>query len=68
MQKYIRIFISLALLGYGLIRIGVGSLLLGQEIGLLDFQAFHNPVKDIGGFLTKSADKQSTLVTLLLWV
>lgn len=68
MQKYVRIFISLAFLGYGLIRIGVGSLLLGQEIGLLDFQSFHDPIKDIGGFLTKSADKQIIPVSVAGYV
>lgn len=37
-------FISFAFLICGLIRLGVGSLLLGQEIGLLDFQAFHEAI------------------------
>lgn len=68
MRKYVRVFISLALLGYGLIRIGVGSLLLGQEIGLLDFQAFHEPIKDVGSFLTKSADKQIIPVSVTGYV
>jgi hypothetical protein len=68
MRKYIRILISLALLGYGLIRVGVGSLLLGQEIGLLDFQAFHDPIKDIGNFLTKSTDKQIIPVSVAGYV
>lgn len=74
MRKYIGILISLALLIYGLIRVGLGSLLLGQEVGLLDLQAFHGPIEDIGGFLAKSTDKQIISVsvqvmsaTLLLW-
>lgn len=68
MRKYIRILISLALLIYGLIRVGVGSLLFGQETGLLDFQAFHGPVKDIGEFLAKSADKQLVPVSVAGYV
>ncbi len=58
MQRRIRILISLAFLGYSLIRIGVGSALLGQEIGLLDLQPLREPVDDIAGFLARSSDKQ----------
>ena len=68
MRKYIGNLISLALLGYGLIRIGVGSLLLGQEIGLLDFQAFHEPIRDIAGFLARSTDKQLIPVSVAGYV
>jgi len=32
--------------------------LLGQEIGLLDFQVFHVPIDDIGAFLMKSTERQ----------
>lgn len=58
MRKYLGIFIALAFLGYGLIRLGVGSALLGQEIGLIDLQAFRQPMDDIGNFLGKSAERQ----------
>lgn len=68
MRRYIGILISLALLIYGLIRIGVGSLLLGQEIGLLDFQAFHEPIKDIGAFIARSTDKQIIPVSVAGYV
>lgn len=68
MRKYIQRLIALALLGYGLIRIGVGSALLGQEIGLLDFQAFHEPINDIGKFLEKSTDKQIIPVSVAGYV
>ena len=64
MRKYISILISIAFLGYGLIRIGVGSALLGQEIGLLDLQAFREPIRDIAGFLAKSSDKQMISVSV----
>jgi len=68
MRKHIEILISLTFLGYGLIRIGVGSVLLGQEIGLLDFQVFHEPINDIGKFLEKSSDKQIIPVSVAGYV
>jgi hypothetical protein len=68
MRKYIGVLISLALLIYGLIRVGVGSLLLGQEIGLFDFQAFHDPINDIGVFLAKSTDRQIVPVSVAGYV
>ncbi len=68
MRKYISILISIAFLGYGLIRIGVGSALLGQEIGLLDLQAFREPIRDIAGFLAKSSDKQMISVSVAGYV
>lgn len=64
MRRYVRIFVSLALLLYGLIRIGVGTLLFGQEVGWLDLAAFQGPVTDIGGFLDRSADKQIVPVSV----
>jgi hypothetical protein len=68
MRKYVSIIISIAFLGYGLIRIGVGSALLGQEIGLLDVLAFREPIDDIAGFLAKSSDKQIILVSVAGYV
>jgi hypothetical protein len=68
MRRYISIIISIAFLGYGLIRIGVGSALLGQEIGLLDFQAFREPIDDIAGFLARSREKQIIPVSVVGYV
>jgi hypothetical protein len=68
MRKYVRVVISLALLGYGLIRIGVGSLLLGQEIGLLHIQALVEPLRDVGSFLTKATDKRIIPVSVAGYV
>ena len=58
MRKPLHMLISLLFLGYGLIRLGVGGALLGQETGLIDFHAFQEPIADIDGFLTKSSSKQ----------
>jgi hypothetical protein len=68
MRKYISIIISIAFLGYGLIRIGVGSALLGQELGLLDVEAFRAPIVDIAGFLAKSGHKQMVPVSVAGYV
>jgi len=68
MLKYIGTLISLALLIYGLIRVGGGSVLLGQEIGLLNFETFHKPIKDIGIFIAKSTDKQIIPVSVVGYV
>lgn len=38
MRKFLRLAISILFLGYGLIRIGVGSALYAQVAGLIDFQ------------------------------
>ena len=68
MRKYISIFILIAFLGYGLIRICVGCALLGQEIGLLDIKAFHEPINDIAGFLAKSSNRQILSVSVAAYV
>ncbi len=68
MRKYIGIFIALAFLGYGLIRLGVGSLLLAQEIGLIDVQVFHAPLSDIGKFIAKSNESQVIPVSVAGYV
>lgn len=57
MRRYIEMFLALAFLVYGLIRLGVGSALLGQEIGLIDFTVFHEPLHDIRNFLLKSDER-----------
>ncbi len=57
MRKYLEVFIALAFLGYGLIRLGVASALLGQELGWSDVEGFRGPIVDIGAFLAKSEDK-----------
>jgi hypothetical protein len=58
MKKYPALLITLAFLLYGLIRLGVGSFLLSQEMGLIDVAAFREPIVEIGQFLAKAADKQ----------
>lgn len=68
MRKYAGMFIALAFLAYGLIRLGVGSALLGQETGLIDVQAFRGPLDDIGDFLGKSKEKQIIPVSVAGYV
>jgi len=40
MRKYIEVFILLAFLGYGLIRLGVGSSCSGRKSGYSTFRFF----------------------------
>ena len=58
MRKYIEVFIAILFLGYGLIRLGVGSVLLGQELGILDFAVFQAPIDEIGMFIARSSERQ----------
>lgn len=68
MRKYIEIFLALAFLAYGLIRVFAGTALLGQEIGLIDFPAFQGPVVDINNFLGKANEKQLIPVSVAGYV
>jgi len=56
--------IALAFLVYGLIRLGVGSVLLAQAVGLIDFPVFQEPLVEIGGFLAKSSERQIIAVSV----
>lgn len=58
MRKYVELFIISAFLLYGLIRVGVGSFLFSQEMGLIDFEGFRDPIIEIGQFLGRATDKQ----------
>ncbi len=68
MKKYLEMAIVMVFLVYGLIRLGVGSLLLGQESGLIDVEAFRDPIADIAKFLQKSDDKQIIPVSVTGYV
>jgi len=64
MQKNIGIVIGVTLLLYGLLRIGVGSLLLSQYLGWLDVPALQDATQDVGTFLAKSVDQQFIAVSV----
>jgi hypothetical protein len=68
MRRYVEVLVTVVLLGYGLIRLGVGSVLLGQELGLIDFEALRDPVDDIGTFLAKANDRQIVPVSVAGYV
>ena len=53
LPRYSAILIAIIFLAYGLIRLGVGTALLGQELGMIDFVAFQQPLKEVGDFLSK---------------
>ena len=44
--------------------IGVGSAMLGHEVGIFDIAALQEPIKEVGEFLEKKADQQIIPVTV----
>jgi len=64
MYRIIAIVIGIAFLAYGLLRIGVGSAMLGHELGILDIDALQEPIEEVGEFLEEKADKQLIPVTV----
>lgn len=64
MYRIIAIVIGIAFLAYGLLRIGVGSAMLGHELGIFDIDALQEPIEEVGQFLEEKADKQIIPVTV----
>ena len=64
MYRIIAIVIGIAFLAYGLLRIGVGSAMLGHELGIFDIDALQEPIEEVGEFLEEKADKQLVPVTV----
>lgn len=50
--------LSLLLLGYGLIRIGVGGALLAQSLDLIHFAPLADALSEVNGFIDARASKQ----------
>ena len=51
MRRILALSIGVVFLAYGLSRLSIGSAMLGQELGYLDIEAFHEPISDVGKFL-----------------
>lgn len=64
MYRILAIIIGLVFLAYGLLRLGVGSALLLQDLGYLDIAALEEPLRDVGDFLAKKEDKQLITVNV----
>jgi hypothetical protein len=64
MYRIIAIVIGIAFLAYGLLRIGVGSAMLGHELGIFDIDALQEPIEEVGEFLEEKADKQLISATV----
>ena len=58
MQRVIGILIALLLLGYGLVRVGVGSALLAQAAGIIDFPELKDAVSEVGTFVEARSSQQ----------
>ena len=51
MYRIIAIVIGVVFLAYGLLRIGVGSAMLGHELGIFEIDALQEPIEEVGQFL-----------------
>jgi hypothetical protein len=58
MRRTTAILICIIFLAFGLIRIGVGSALIGQELGVLNIEALSAPIEEVKDFLEKRQDQQ----------
>jgi len=64
MRNKIGLLISLLLLGYGLIRIGVGGALLAQTFEIINFSELTEAILEVEQFLTIRASQQIIPFTL----
>ena len=64
MSRIIAIVIGVVFLIYGLLRIGVGSAMLGHELGMFEIDALQEPIEDVGEFLEEKADKDKQLIPM----
>ena len=58
LKRSLGIVIALLLLGYGLVRIGVGALLLAQTLGTINFPDLANAVAEVDVFIVARASYQ----------
>ena len=58
MKRIIGIFVAILFLGYGLVRIGVGALLLAQTLDLINFPDLAEGVAEVKIFIDARANDQ----------
>lgn len=58
LKRFLGIVIALLLLGYGLVRIGVGALLLAQTLGAINFPDLADAVAEVDVFIVARASYQ----------
>ena len=58
MKRIVGLLIAILLLGYGLVRIGVGALLLAQTLGLINFLDLAEGVAEVKTFIDARANDQ----------
>ena len=68
MRRTTAIIICIIFLAFGLIRIGVGSALIGQEIGVLNIEDLSAPVEEVKDFLEKRQDQQIIKLSALSYL
>ncbi|MBT8473531.1 MAG: hypothetical protein HKN14_06110 [Marinicaulis sp.] len=57
MARIVVAFICLIALGFGLIRVGAGTVLMAQAAGIIDVVAFNEPITDINRFMGEKNDQ-----------
>lgn len=57
MYRIVAILIGIAFLGYGLLRLGVGSALLAQEVGFIEIDGLKEPLIEVDEFLSAKAER-----------
>ena len=58
MYRVLAIAIGIVFLAYGLLRLGVGTALLGQQLGIIEIDALEEPLSEVGEFLEEKADRR----------
>jgi hypothetical protein len=63
-KNIVGLLIALLLLGYGLVRVGVGGALLAQSFNILDFAELSKAIAEVREFIEARSDKQIIPFTL----
>ena len=62
MFRIIAMVIGVVFLAYGLLRIGIGSAMLGHELGIFHIEALQEPIEEVGEFLEEKADNNKQVI------
>jgi hypothetical protein len=68
MRRATAITICIIFLAFGLIRVGVGSALIGQELGALNIEALSAPIEEVEDFIEKRQDQQIIKLNVLSYL
>jgi hypothetical protein len=63
-RRAVALLIIAALVAYGVVRVGVGAVLLAQAISLIDVADYAAAVAEVGTFLGERADRALVLISV----